>query len=248
MEDLGIVKVLLSEKRLGTVLIKARQWFQIKQLGFTLIEMLVIIAVMGGLAAIAAPSLASMMDRIKVDQTIAEVRTALQDTQRQAIRKSTICLLTVDIGSVSPPQQGNPHQNNSKGNPHSNNSTGNPHSNGSSGENILAGNCLTSGTQELPSGVDMATNILGTDSADVKVEFGILGGADFGIANSSSVSSSDSTGKIVALISSRNNGKKRCIAISNTLGLTRVGNYVGETDPVSITNSGICTAFDWDKQ
>jgi hypothetical protein len=46
----------------------------------------------------------------------------------------------------------------------------------------------------------------------------------------------------------RQNGKKKCIAISSTLGLTRVGTYVGGTDPNSITQTGVCTALEWNKQ
>jgi Tfp pilus assembly protein FimT len=198
--------------------------------------MLVIVVVVGVGSIIAAPSLASMIDGMKVDQTIAEVRIALQDSQRQAIRQSKICMLTVDIGSESPDESAPKNIPNGT-------ATGNKRV-----KNILAGNCLTSGAPELPTGVDMVTNILGSDSADMKVEFGLLGGADFSIASSSTATSDNATGKIVALVSSRTNGKKRCIAISNTLGLTRVGNYVGETIPNAITNSGICTAFDWDKQ
>jgi prepilin-type N-terminal cleavage/methylation domain-containing protein len=196
-------------------------------MGFTLIETLVVIAVVGAIAAIAAPSFLSVMDSVKVDQTIAEIRGAFQETQRQAIRKSQLCSVSVEIASVAP----------SGGN------TG-----GSTDSNEVLGNCLTSGDRKLPQGVDMATNILGNATADVAVQFGSLGGADFGLVGNNSITLQDPSGKIVALVPTRSNVKMKCIAISNTLGLTRVGNYIGETNPTSISQSGICTALEWDKQ
>jgi prepilin-type N-terminal cleavage/methylation domain-containing protein len=208
-------------------------------MGFTLIETLVVIAVVGILAAIATPSFLSTMDSANVDQTIAEIRGALQETQRQAIRKSQLCSVSVDVASVVPNIPSGNQQGNNQG---GNNQGENP------GINAVSGNCLTSGDHELPKGVDMATNISGNSTADIAVQFGTLGSADFGLVGDGSVTLQDPSGKIVAFVPTRNNIKMKCIAISNTLGLTRVGNYIGETSPTSISRSGICTALEWDKQ
>jgi prepilin-type N-terminal cleavage/methylation domain-containing protein len=221
---------------------RPRWLLRIRQLGFTLIEMLVVISVVGVLAAIATPSFLSTMEAAKVDQTIAEIRGALQETQRQAIRKSQICSVSVDVASVTPSES----PRNQTGNYQGGNQGGSL--GGSPGINALSGNCLTSGDRELPEGVDMATNISGNSTADIAVQFGTLGSADFGIISEGSATIQDPSGKIIAFVPTRNNIQKKCIAISNTLGLTRVGNYIGDITPASITGSGICTVLEWDKQ
>lgn len=225
---------------------RSRWLFRIRQLGFTLIEMLVVISVVGVLAAIATPSFLSTMESAKVDQTIAEIRGALQETQRQAIRKSQICSVLVDVASVTPSES----QGNQTGNHQGGSQGGNQGGSlgGSPGINALSGNCLPSGDRELPEGVDMATNISGNSTADIAVQFGTLGSADFGIVSEGSATVQDPSGKIIAFVPTRNNIQKKCIAISNTLGLTRIGNYIGDITPASITGSGICTVLEWDKQ
>lgn len=65
--------------------------------GFTLIEMLVIVAIIGILSAIAAPSFLGLFSRNKVDNALNQVRGALQECQREAIRKSKSCTITLDI-------------------------------------------------------------------------------------------------------------------------------------------------------
>lgn len=236
---------------------RLRWLFRLRSLGFTLIEMLVIVAVVGVLGLISAPSLIATMDSVKIDQNIAEIRTALQDTQRQAIRRSRICSVTMDIDTHTPDSteshSGHGSTNisisSNSGSISISSSSGSISSSSSSGggTNTLAGNCLTTGNPDLPTGVDMATNLLGTPSADVEVKFGVLGSAAFNVVNSSTTVQ-DPSGKIVTFISSKNNAPKKCIAISNTLGLTRVGRYSGGINPADITASGVCTALEWNKQ
>jgi Tfp pilus assembly protein FimT len=244
---------------------RLRWLFRLRSLGFTLIEMLVIVAVVGVLGLMSAPSLIATMDSVKIDQNIAEIRTALQDTQRQAIRRSRICSVTMDIDTPTPnsteSNRGHGSTNisinsdigsisissSSSGSSSSGSSSSSSSSSSGSGTNTLAGNCLTTGNPDLPTGVDMATNLLGTSSADVEVKFGVLGSAAFNVVNSSTTVQ-DPSGKIVTFISSKNNAQKKCIAISNTLGLTRVGQYSGGINPADITASGVCTALEWNKQ
>lgn len=64
--------------------------------GFTLIETLIIVVIIGILSAIAAPSFLGLFGRNKVDNTLNEVRGALQEAQREAIRKSKLCIVTIN--------------------------------------------------------------------------------------------------------------------------------------------------------
>jgi Tfp pilus assembly protein FimT len=225
---------------------RLRWLFRLRSLGFTLIEMLVIVAVVGILGLMSAPSLIATMDSVKIDQNVAEIRTALQDTQRQAIRRSRICSVTMEIDTNTSTSTESHNSTNISVKSGSSSSSSSSSSVGS-GTNTLSGNCLTTGNPDLPTGVDMATNLLGTSSADVEVKFGVLGSATFNVANSSTTVQ-DPSGKIVTFISSKNNVQKKCIAISNTLGLTRVGRYSGGINPADITASGVCTALEWNKQ
>lgn len=67
-----------------------------KNQGFTLVEILIALVILGVLSAIAAPSFLSLFNRNKVNDALAQVRGALQEAQRQAIRNSKSCTVTID--------------------------------------------------------------------------------------------------------------------------------------------------------
>jgi prepilin-type N-terminal cleavage/methylation domain-containing protein len=64
--------------------------------GFTLIETLIIVVIIGVLSALAGPSFLSMFNRNKVNDALDQLRGALQEAQREAIRKSQSCTVTID--------------------------------------------------------------------------------------------------------------------------------------------------------
>lgn len=220
--------------------------------------MIVIIAVIGILGAVAAPGFTAMIDGIKVTQTVTNLQTALQDAQRQAIRKNQIC--TVKVPQKLRKGNGNGNGSNS-GNGNGGNGNGS-NGNGSNGkQDQITGNCLTSGSPELSDNVNLATNMQSAisnpvvslpivpSSNVVEVKFGTLGSADFSILSALKppLLPVDPTGKVVAFVENPSVPKK-CVAISSTLGLTRVGVYTGGTTPTDITDKGVCTALDWKQQ
>jgi prepilin-type N-terminal cleavage/methylation domain-containing protein len=70
-----------------------------KQLGFTLIESLIVLAIAGILLAIGIPSLIAAQNRAKLNQATEMVVASLQQSQREAIRRNQSCTLTLDKGS-----------------------------------------------------------------------------------------------------------------------------------------------------
>ncbi|MEM9272270.1 MAG: type II secretion system protein [Cyanobacteria bacterium P01_F01_bin.143] len=67
-----------------------------KNHGFTLIEMLATMIILGVIAAIAAPNLLGMIRRQQVNNAITIINGAVKETQRQAIRQAVSCDLTIN--------------------------------------------------------------------------------------------------------------------------------------------------------
>ncbi len=193
-------------------------------------EMLIIISVMCIFGAIAAPSFATMLDGMAVKQTVTNIQVAIQNTQRQAVRSSRDCSVQVSNVNVDL---------------------------GSSSTHLpsLSSSCLTSGTSTLDRNIRLATNIQPLASSSsllvppIEIHYGPRGGAEFSVLSAVLAPRlpNDPTGKIVA--TAQNSAVPRqCVALSNILGLARVGVYTGGMDPKEITDTGVCTAMDWTKQ
>jgi prepilin-type N-terminal cleavage/methylation domain-containing protein len=66
-------------------------------LGFTLLEQLIVVFLIGILAAISAPSFMGMNQRAKINDAANILRIAVQEAQRQAIMKSKNCTIFLPI-------------------------------------------------------------------------------------------------------------------------------------------------------
>ena len=65
-----------------------------KNNGFTLLEMLITVIVVGILAAILAPNLIGLYNQNQVRDGLAKVESSLKEAQRQAIKLSKVCTVT----------------------------------------------------------------------------------------------------------------------------------------------------------
>jgi prepilin-type N-terminal cleavage/methylation domain-containing protein len=74
-----------------------------KNQGFTLLEILVALAIAGILAALTGPNLLAWLNSNKVQQATDAIQSALRDAQRQAIRLGRICTLNFTNGTGTNP-------------------------------------------------------------------------------------------------------------------------------------------------
>ena len=64
--------------------------------GFTLMEMLVTVIVVGVIAAVASPNLIGMLNRNRVNEAVAQVEGAIKEAQKQAIRQGKACTVAIN--------------------------------------------------------------------------------------------------------------------------------------------------------
>lgn len=265
--------------------------------GFTLAEKMVLVAILSIGAALSAPSMLAAFNRAQVKQTMADVRSALSETQREAIKGNKICTLTLNFvdGKVTGSclttgdrtldtnvdivtNLTDPNSTASlddKSNPVLVGSDVQPPLGLNDGEHIsqiamasaterntkvakagivvqVIAKCKGNTNKGLGLGTcknesSSSSSSTSSSSTSIPIQYGVLGNPEFAIV-SANETPADPTGKIVFFDANNTQGNKRCIAISNTLGLTRIGTYQGETQPTAITDSGRCTAENWEKQ
>lgn len=287
-----------------TLMTKPRPSFS--EAGFTLAEKMVIVAIIGIAAAASAPSMMATLNRAKVKQTMAEVRTALNETQREAIKGNKVCTLTLNFveGKITGPclttgdrtletdiaiatNLIDPNTARSdEEQPVLIGSDVQPSLGVSDGETIsqiamapvpeeqaeaskagvvvqVIAKCKGNTKKGLGLGTCKDKNKDKDDDEDendgqdslpsqgistsIPIKYGVLGNPEFAII-SAQQTPADPSGKIIFYNPGDSKATKRCIAISNTLGLTRIGTYQGDMSPVAITDSGRCTAENWEEQ
>ena len=74
-----------------------------KNQGFTLLEILVALAIAGILAALTGPNLLAWLNSNKVQEATDSIQSALRDAQRQAIRRGRICTINFTNGTGTNP-------------------------------------------------------------------------------------------------------------------------------------------------
>ena len=74
-----------------------------KNQGFTLLEILVALAITGILAALTLPNLLAWLNSNKVQEATDSIQSALRDAQRQAIRLGRICTINFTNGTGTNP-------------------------------------------------------------------------------------------------------------------------------------------------
>ena len=74
-----------------------------KNQGFTLLEILVALAIAGILAALTGPNLLAWLNSNKVQEATDSIQSALRDAQKQAIRRGRICTINFTEGTGTNP-------------------------------------------------------------------------------------------------------------------------------------------------
>ncbi|WP_413175653.1 Tfp pilus assembly protein FimT/FimU [Anabaena azotica] len=156
--------------------------------GFTILEALIVVVIVGIIFAFSAPSYLAWSQRKKVDSAISSIEGAIKEAQRQAIAQSRTCNVTFDAAS-SPPQV----------------------------RSTTSGNCLVTGSREL-TGVTLEAS-----PTSLNIDF----------------SGNALTSVTVVVTHTTNTNLKRCLVLSQPLGLIRTGNYTGTA---ALTDSSRCNS------
>ena len=167
-----------------------------KTKGFTLIEVLVVVIIVGILSAIGIPNFFALLTKYRIEEALKEIEGALKEGQRQAMRQGKRCRVRINTAN--------------------NTITGNP------------SNCLLR-ERQLRDDISITTNFGSPSSFPTTFQLSFSYKGNFAAIG----------GKIVVsdVNSSQN---RRCLAITNGLGIMRTGIYEGYIDRSSSITAGKC--------
>jgi prepilin-type N-terminal cleavage/methylation domain-containing protein len=190
-----------------------------KNQGFTLLEILVALAITGILAALTLPNLLAWLNSNKVQEATDSIQSALRDAQRQAIRLGRICTINFTNGTGTNPTVYRQITASEPG--------------------CLVATNTNAGSLSLPQEVFMVVNNFPTLGISPGVQFSFRGhvpGLTFlPRANQA----------IIVLYPAANataapypNQERKCIVIASMLGMVKQGTYNG--DPLGTLNANNC--------
>ena len=195
-----------------------------KNQGFTLLEILIALAITGILAALTLPNLLAWLNRNKVQEATDSIQSALQDAQKQAMRRGRICRINFTNGTGPDPKvysQITALDKDSKPDP---------------GCLVMA----NAGSLNLPEEVFMVVNNFPTLGSSPGVEFSFRGhvpGLTFTPPEKQAI--------IVLYPAAANaprapypNQERKCIVMASLLGIVKQGTYNG--DPLGTLNANNC--------
>ena len=79
--------------------IRRKEWRRRLQQGFTLMELLIVIAIVGIISAIAAPAIFNIHDRYQLRASATEVLSAFKKAQSEAVKRNTRVGITMNTGT-----------------------------------------------------------------------------------------------------------------------------------------------------
>ena len=206
-----------------------------KNQGFTLLEILVALAITGILAALTLPNLLAWLNSNRVQQATDSIQSALQDAQKQAMRRGRICTINFTNGTGTNPTVYSQIRASEAGCLVATNDRANPlilPLPGNANELSLS----------LPQEVFMVTNFpnVPTTSSSPGVEFSFRGhvpGLTFTPPEKQAI--------IVLYPATANtprepypNQERKCIVMASLLGIVKQGTYNG--DPLGTLNANKC--------